>query len=359
MQRTHYHYDPQKLLKSSANSTLNSDAPISPRTFVVCDAAFQTLKIPQAYRTLFTQFPVQWVTAGENCKTIDQAQKLWSWLEASGADRSDRIIAIGGGTVLDLAAFVASTFKRGICFSLIPTTLLGLVDASIGGKNGVNFNGIKNTIGTFAEPDNIYLDIEWLKTLPDSELLNGWMELCKHALIRDKILWKTLEQFGPSDPVINWKQLVFEGSSIKRDIIAHDFYEHGERKQLNFGHTVAHALEGIAAASAFKLDHGFAVGVGMVAALRWSELHAQEANEKEAMVDAIVSLRGWLEMPENITVWKWCTEKPAEALWPFMLKDKKNSGGVVRDIQLTKIGDAKWDCPLLKDDFANAWASAF
>jgi 3-dehydroquinate synthase len=357
MPRTRYHFP-------SANSSKDarSEHPLferKSRCFVICDAAFQSISIPENYSEVIRQNPVKWIEAGEQSKTLQKAEELWAWLETNGADRFDEVIVIGGGTVLDLGAFVASTFKRGTVFSLIPTTLLAMVDASIGGKNGINFHGIKNTIGTFTEPNSILIDVNWLKTLPQSELLNGWMELSKHALVQSKELWTTLQDCEPSDSKNNWRFLVEQGSAIKRDIISNDFLEKGARKQLNFGHTVAHALEATAAAAQVKIDHGFAVGIGMIVALQWSQHLCQNDGIKNDLTHAAKVLRNWLNMDEKDTRWGWCIQQSPETLWPYMRKDKKNRAGQVLDIRLEEIGAAKWDCQITREDFENTWSSAF
>ena len=357
MPRTRYHFP-------SANSSKDarSEHPLferKSRCFVICDAAFQSISVPENYGEVMRQNPVKWIEAGEQSKTLRKAEELWAWLETNGADRFDEVIVIGGGTVLDVGAFVASTFKRGTVFSLIPTTLLAMVDASIGGKNGINFHGIKNTIGTFTEPNSILIDVNWLKTLPQSELLNGWMELSKHALVQSKELWTTLQDCEPSDSKNNWRFLVEQGSAIKRDIISNDFLEKGARKQLNFGHTVAHALEATAAAAQVKIDHGFAVGIGMIVALQWSQHLCQNDGIKNDLTHAAKVLRNWLNMDEKDTRWGWCIQQSPETLWPYMRKDKKNRAGQVLDIRLEEIGAAKWDCQITREDFESTWSSAF
>ena len=234
-----------------------------------------------------------------------------------------------------------------------------MVDASIGGKNGINFHGIKNTIGTFTEPNTVLIDVNWIKTLPQNELLNGWMELSKHALIQSKELWITLQNRQPSDSKNNWRLLVEKGGAVKRGIISTDILEQGARKQLNFGHTVAHALEATAAAEQFKIDHGFAVGIGMIVALHWSQRSCQNDKIKSDLNHAANVLSNWLKMNEKDANWHWCIQQSPKTLWPFMLKDKKNRAGQVLDIRLDEIGAAKWDCKLTREDFENTWSSAF
>jgi len=350
MSKNRYQYNASALLQNKQ---------VESNHFVISDAAFKSLPVPEAYIELFNGFQVHWVIAGEECKSLQRAKEIWHWLDTVNATRFDTLIIIGGGTTTDLGAFVASTYKRGLNFILIPTTLLGMVDAAIGGKNGINFNGIKNAIGTFTEPSKITIDTSWLKTLPKRELLNGWMELSKHALVGDELLWKELGHYTPNDPDINWDKLVKAGSSIKRKIIESDFRESGERKILNFGHTIGHALESVAAESKTPLDHGFAVGVGMIVSLHWSAHRADEAFNKSELRDASDQLKKWLINEDNGDPWRWSTSQNPSELWPFMRKDKKNTSNAVLDIQLIGIGEANWDCPLEKLDFEMVWDAAF
>ena len=329
------------------------------KALVLCDDSFQSVSVPNAYKELFERLPVHWIHAGEQCKSIEKAQEVWRWLEAKEADRFDTIIVIGGGTVMDLGAFVASTYKRGVKFLLIPTSLLGMVDASIGGKNGINFNGIKNSIGTFHKPANVLLDIKWLETLPKNERLNGWMELSKHALVEDAPFWNHLQNRTPDDQNIDWPQIVQRASDIKQRIVDADFHERGERKKLNFGHTVGHALESLAAKKNVPLSHGFAVGIGMIASLHWSAKSVDNFTSQESLLGAAEYLKRLLKTDANYDTWKWCVEQHPEQLWPFMLKDKKNRASTVLDIRLRAIGTAEWDCPLTLIDFKTFWASAF
>ena len=327
--------------------------------FVISDAAFESLPIPAAYTELFNRSHVHWVIAGEACKSLQRAKEIWRWLDSVNASRFDTLLIIGGGTTTDLGAFVASTYKRGLNFILIPTTLLGMVDAAIGGKNGINFNGMKNAIGTFTKPSKVAIDTSWLKTLPKRELLNGWMELSKHALVGDELLWEELGNFTPHDSDVNWDKLVKTGSSIKRKIIESDFRETGERKILNFGHTIGHALESIAALSKTPLDHGFAVGVGMIVSLQWSAHRSDDTSDRRALHAASDQLQKWLVNEGNGDSWRWTTSRNPSELWPVMRKDKKNTKNAVLDIGLIRIGEAHWDCPLEKLDFETAWGAAF
>ncbi len=198
----------------------------------------------------------------ERSKTLNSAEKIYSFLLRSGADRYSIIIGVGGGITLDIAGFVASTFMRGINFSFIPTTLLAMVDASIGGKNGVNFRGYKNYIGTFNHPDSVYICPHFLDTLPEREFKVGLSEVIKYGLIFDSdffnfLVEKEKEIKRKEKRTINY--LIEKSVSIKVDIVKRDFREGDIRRILNFGHTLGHAIERIQ-----KVSHGEGVAAGMV-----------------------------------------------------------------------------------------------
>ncbi len=213
------------------------------------------------YRTIITG-------EGEKNKTIDSAKEIFRQLLDFGVDRSGFILGVGGGIVCDIAGFVASTYMRGIRFGFAPTTLLAQVDASIGGKNGVNFEGYKNMIGTFNQPDFILSDPEVLKSLPAEERSNGFAETVKHALIADEELFIYIENhihemLNLNSQVIN--HLIKRSVEIKSDIVNRDEQEKGERRKLNFGHTFGHAIEKVTG-----ISHGKAVSLGSVIAARFS-----------------------------------------------------------------------------------------
>lgn len=206
---------------------------------------------------------------GEKEKTLSCVKKIYHKFLQLNVDRSWTAVGLGGGVVGDLTGFVASTYMRGINFILIPTTLLSQTDASIGGKNGVNFKGYKNTIGTFAQPQSVLLDFNFLHTLPEEEILCGAAEIIKHALIASSALFSNVEKMwhkimSLDKEVLN--NIVFESIRIKSSIVKKDIKEKGERRKLNFGHTLGHALE-----MTQGLSHGRAVGAGMAFAIRMSE----------------------------------------------------------------------------------------
>jgi 3-dehydroquinate synthase len=202
------------------------------------------------------------VTPGEGSKSVEIAMDLWKTLLIKGADRQSILINLGGGVVGDLGGFVASVFMRGIRFVQIPTTLLAQVDASIGGKTGVNFHGIKNILGSFQQPVAVFADCNFLDTLPARELVSGYAEVVKHALIAGGNVWNKIKNTNPLK-VDDWSQLVSESILQKKTITDADFKESGYREVLNLGHTIAHALEAIYFKKNKLLTHGEAVAAGI------------------------------------------------------------------------------------------------
>ena len=264
---------------------------------------------------------------GEDTKTIEIADSLWSSLLETGADRKSLVINLGGGVVTDLGGFVASTFKRGIDFIHIPTTLLAQVDAAIGGKTGVNLEYSKNQVGTFAHPLFIYTDSEFLKTLPERELISGLAEVVKYGLIADKALFSLLKSKDSLIP--NLDSIISTSIKIKEKFVLADFKESGDRKKLNFGHTIGHAIESYFMG---EVLHGEAIAAGMICESYLSfckeKLTELELNE---IIQMISSFFNKIELEE----------KMFEALLEEMRADKKNEDGKLNFTLLTGIGKSK------------------
>ena len=211
------------------------------------------------------------IPAGEKNKSLKSAEHLWKILAFKGASRHSLMINLGGGVITDLGGFVASTFKRGIPFIHIPTSLLGMVDAAIGGKTGINLGDIKNQIGTFQNPDAIFISTIFLGTLDSYELLSGFAEIIKIALVADIHLWKKLGSIRLQDLLKMqpdkeiWEDLVSASVAIKCRIVEQDFREKNLREILNFGHTIGHAFESLSLQTNRKpLSHGHAIALGMI-----------------------------------------------------------------------------------------------
>ncbi|MFN2394996.1 MAG: 3-dehydroquinate synthase [Bacteroidales bacterium] len=292
------------------------------------------------YHSEFPDFPVYIVEPGEKSKDFAVMEKIWHWLLDQGADRSSFIVGIGGGVVCDLAGFVASTFMRGIPFGFVATSLLAQVDASVGGKNGVNLGGYKNIIGTFTQPEFVICDTSMLKTLPDNEFRNGMAEVIKHALIRDADKFEFLK--SNRNAIMNREReainhIVNRSVKIKATIVQADELERGERRILNFGHTWGHAVE-----KENKIPHGQAVSVGMAFAAGLSK-HLGYLKEKDYN-DILVLLHDY-RLPLNI-------ELDKNQVFDTLLKDKKKEKNHMNFVLLKTIGDAfvkEMDTKVIKD----------
>jgi 3-dehydroquinate synthase len=284
--------------------------------------------ILQYYGDFFRNFPVIEIGMGEKNKTLDTLADIYSRLLEYSADRNSFIVAAGGGIVCDLAGFAASTYMRGVPFGFVSTTLLSQVDASAGGKNGVNFGGYKNMIGTFNQPCFVLCDTSMLRTLPAREFVSGFAETVKAAVIRNAALFDYLEQNAEKalahDPEVI-RHLVVESVKIKADVVQHDEREQGERRILNFGHTFGHAVELLTGVS-----HGEAVSIGMMMAARRS---VAECGFPQNQLDRLERLLVRLGLPVT-------TDAPHEAILRNMLKDKKREGDAIHLILLSEIGKA-------------------
>jgi 3-dehydroquinate synthase len=202
------------------------------------------------------------ISAGEKYKTLDTALASWNFLLNNKADKNSLLICLGGGVVCDLGGFVASTFKRGIQFINVPTTLLAMADASVGGKNGIDFNGYKNLIGTITQPQGVFICEDFLQTLPPHQIKNGFAEIVKAALIGDKKLWKKFLSLTKL-PETKLTDFIYDSVAVKNKIVLKDPTEKNIRKILNFGHTAGHAIEAYYLDKKNSLLHGEAIVIGM------------------------------------------------------------------------------------------------
>ncbi len=275
------------------------------------------------------------IPSGEKNKRLSTVEKTWAMLSKKGFDRKSLIINIGGGMVCDIGAFVASTYMRGIDFIQVPTTLLAQADAAIGGKTGFNFNGLKNTIGSFSAPLGIISDTTFFSTLPKREYHSGFAEIIKHAIITDGELFKFLIRKNFSS--LNGKELdkvLSLSTYIKCDIVRKDPFEKKERKKLNFGHTVGHAVEMAYQDSSTPLLHGEAIAIGMIAEARISLLSGSLAGEKFRQIETLIRKAG---LPNKVsTTYKNSISKK-------MLADKKNVGRQIKWAFLEDLGKIKVD----------------
>lgn len=256
------------------------------------------------------------IPAGETHKTLSTCEKVWSGMLAAQLDRKALVINLGGGVVGDLGGFCAATFKRGIDFVQAPTTLLSMTDAAIGGKTGIDFQGIKNTIGVFQQPKAVFADPVFLQTLPRRELLSGFAEVIKHALIGAPELLEQIERTEQLS-VADCQAYLPASIGVKVRVVAEDPLEKGLRALLNFGHTIGHALESYWLDSTDPLTHGEAVAAGMICET-WL------ASGDRAYTQKVCGLIGRF-FPHRII-----PETAFPRLWQMMQQDKKNAAGAVR-----------------------------
>ena len=272
------------------------------------------------------------INAGEESKDIDFCIGVWKMLIDFGADRKSLLINLGGGVVTDLGGFAASTFKRGIDFVHVPTTLLSQVDASVGGKTGIDIDSIKNIIGTFTQPKAVFIEYDFLKTLPPRQILSGLAEMLKHGLIADSNYW---EQLKSSDLQTPSAQLVHRSVEIKNTITIEDPKEKGIRKALNFGHTIGHAIETNSLINdQDPLSHGEAIAIGMICE---SYLAHKKTGLSAGELKEITSV--FSDLYPRYTI----AESSFDTLFTIMQKDKKNQDGQINCTLLTRIGQCNID----------------
>lgn len=311
-----------KILVGAGFDTLAGQIPHE-NVVIVTDSQVRAL-----YQKKFPPFAVLEIGVGEEIKTLDTVKRLYAELLALEADRSTFIVGIGGGIVCDVAGFAAATYMRGLRFGFVPTTLLAQVDAGVGGKNGVNFKGYKNMVGTFRQPEFLICDPELLKTLPRVQILSGLAEVVKHAALGGASLFDYLETNYLKALAVEstvMERLVFDSIKLKAEIVNRDATEQGERRKLNFGHTFGHAIEKIS-----SLPHGHAVSIGMALAadisLQKGLLSAQE-NQR------LKTLLANLKLPIR-------TDIDAQSLFEVLKKDKKRQGENLYFVMLEHIGSA-------------------
>jgi 3-dehydroquinate synthase len=279
------------------------------------------------------------IQAGEQTKTLEQAGDICEEMLRSGLDRQSFVVGLGGGVIGDLSGFVAAIFERGVPHVQIPTTLLAMVDSSIGGKTGVNAEAGKNLIGAFHHPALIIDDVNVLQTLPPRELSQGFAEIIKHAIIADGEMLGELRGVDPTK--IDFARLIRRNVEIKARMIANDERDQkGERALLNFGHTIGHAIE--RAADYQKVSHGEAVALGMVAAC---EISTRKAGLSKNDRDAIVDLLKKFQLPTKLPA-----KVPREKILEALKFDKKFERGEIRFVVTPKIGSASLSSDVTMDD---------
>lgn len=286
----------------------------------------------------------QMITIGatDEHKTLESLAFVWRSLQEGGASRHSLLINVGGGMVTDLGGFAASTFKRGLAYINIPTTLLSQVDASVGGKTGINFGGLKNEIGIFNCAQSVILSSEFLRSLDQQNLLSGYAEMLKHGLISDTESWKELLRFDLEE--IDYGQLgslVAKSVQVKERIVEEDPTEKGIRKALNLGHTVGHALESLALEREKPVLHGYAVAWGMICELYLSVVKCGFPKEKFRQTVQFIRAN-YGDFPLDC--------KQYDRLFEFMKHDKKNEAGIINFTLLADIGDIRINQQATKEE---------
>jgi 3-dehydroquinate synthase len=281
------------------------------------------------------------VPSGEEHKTIAACQLVWQQMTDKQLDRHSLLIIIGGGVLGDMGGFCAATFKRGIDFMLVPTTLLSQVDASVGGKLGVDFGPYKNHIGVFQLPVATHIATDFLKTLPFRELRSGFAEIIKHCLIADKKMWQAISSRSVEDQ--DWLKLVKHSVKIKSLVVKKDPRENGLRKILNFGHTIGHAIEGHFLTTSNRLFHGEAIAIGMI-------LESYIAFHKK-----LISANDLQDISEYLFVTFGMKELPDADVWlPLVKQDKKNKGNKILMALPKQLGKAVWDIPVSEKEIRDS-----
>ena len=299
---------------------------------------------------LITNFPsldqaeIILLPCGEENKVMEVCMQVWNAFSEYGFGRGDLVINLGGGIVTDMGGFIASLFKRGMNFVNIPTTLLGMVDASIGGKNGIDTGPYKNQLGVISNPKFIFIDTSFLDTLPEKEFYNGYAEMLKYGLIKDVALFDVLKGFKKESD-FHRVDIIEKCIRIKVAITDEDPYEKGDRKLLNFGHTIGHAVEGCFLAIS-PVDHGHAVGLGMCAeayiSMRRGLLNKEDFQTIQALLGKIYPCLDF-------------SDKDIENMITLMYNDKKNESGKIFSVLLEGIGSATYHNELSEQEIRDSF----
>ncbi|WP_435139496.1 3-dehydroquinate synthase [Formosa sp. A9] len=306
--------------------------------FILVDQNTHNHCLARFLETLATtiQIEIIEIEAGETFKTIDTCVGVWNALSELGADRKSLLINLGGGVVTDLGGFVASTFKRGIAFINIPTTLLAMVDASIGGKTGVDLGSLKNQIGVINSPKMVIVDTDYLNTLPQNEMRSGLAEMLKHGLIQDQTYWDHFKNLSSLN-ISNLDELIYESILIKKHVVDIDPNENGLRKTLNYGHTLGHAIESYFLSHPEKTDllHGEAIAIGMI-------LESYISTKLTGLsIDAYNDIKNViLDIYDFVAI----TPDDYAPIIELLKYDKKNAHGSIYFVLLEGIGKTKIDC---------------
>lgn len=303
-----------------------------PRTIVLVDNNVKKHCLPVllSHLPILNESDIICIESGEKSKNLEQASYIWDKLTQLNVDRDALFINLGGGVVSDIGGFVASTFKRGLRFVNFPTTLLGMVDAAIGGKTGLDFMGFKNQVGLFVDPVSVIVDPLFLKTLDEIQVQSGFAEVLKYGLIIDRELWRNLSGKDYRE-ITDWNEIIVKAARDKIDVVKSDFFEKGVRKNLNYGHTIGHAFESLFLSTELPVTHGQAIAAGMICEAWISQkLYEFDHDDLEEIVRMIdLNYTRLLVEPGHI-----------QQLLDLMRQDKKVREGKLKFSLLRKIGKA-------------------
>lgn len=319
------------------------------KVFVLVDENTQKLVLPLLSKESsdIDNASVITIKAGDTNKNIESLSHIWAQLVEGGATRKSLLINLGGGVITDIGGFAGATFKRGIRFINVPTTLLSAVDAAVGGKTGINFNGFKNEVGAFCEAEAVIISTRFFASLCNEELLSGYAEMLKHGLISNAVTYnRLLAKDVANIDVEELLQLLEDSVMVKKHVVEEDPTEKGIRRALNLGHTAGHAFESLALHRESPIPHGYAVAWGLVVELVLSHMYLQfPSNELNRLASYIYNNYGAF----SIT----CDDYPA--LIEFMRHDKKNdSANEINFTMLKNVGDIHIDCIASEDDIKTA-----
>ena len=310
------------------------------KVFILTDlnTSEHCLPIVNKYLPDLDNYDIIEVDPGEENKNIDYCIGVWRMLLDFGADRNSLLINLGGGVITDMGGFAASTYKRGIDFVQIPTTLLSQVDASVGGKTGIDLGSVKNIVGTFTQPKAVFICAEFLSTLDKRQLISGFAEIVKHGLIADKEYFKQIQSFN-SEAID--ESIIYHSVEIKNQVVTSDPFEKGLRKTLNFGHTIGHAIE----TYSLKTDknpllHGEAIAIGMICEAylshKYNSLPAESLNELISFIRSV--------FPDYSF-----SKEIYEEVMEYMKNDKKNSLNQIGFALLSEIGKCEFNIYLKEE----------
>ncbi|MFV0531027.1 MAG: 3-dehydroquinate synthase [Flavobacteriales bacterium] len=323
---------------SELNNYLTDNQKNISKVFILTDNNTNEFCLPVLMaNSILSEVEIIEIEDGEINKNIETCVLLWDTLSELGADRNSLLINLGGGVITDMGGFVASTFKRGIRYINIPTTLLSQVDASVGGKTGIDLGALKNQVGVFSYPEMILIDTQFLQTLDQRQLKSGIAEMLKHGLIMDKTHWETLNYAYKDLDYDQLGNLIYDSVLIKKEVVESDPKEKGMRKILNFGHTIGHGIESSLLNTKNQLLHGESIAIGIICEAYIS--HKTTGLSEKEMKDIKSSFLTIFPKIDSSVF-------NLDSILHYMEHDKKNMGGEFKFSLLSKIGKCEFNCPV-------------